>query len=147
MADIATACRGADIVVEATRLTEAQSLLADADLAPGALLVTYGWIRALDPALVHAVDLRVVDDWAQCCVGGQLHDLIVAGALRREHIHAEIGEIVAGAAPGRTDDRQRILFWHRGFAVSDVVLGDWLLRRAERVGVGTVLPMADVGEE
>ncbi len=147
MDGIAAACRDADIVVEATRLTQAQSLLAEPDLAPGALLVTYGWVRALDPALVEAVDLRVVDDWAQCCVGGQLHDLIAAGTLRREHVHAEIGEIVAGLASGRTDARQRILFWHRGFAVSDIVLGDWILRRAEREGVGTLLTLAEVEEE
>ena len=145
--DIATAASDADIVIEATRLTAPQTLLPDASLKPGALLVTYGWVRAVDPALIAGADLLVVDDWAQCCLGGQLHELIVSGALRREHVHAEIGQIVCGDKPGRTDDRQRIVFWHRGFAVSDVVLGDWILRRAEAEQVGTILPLATVGEE
>ncbi len=147
MDDIEVAAADADIVVEATRLTEAQTLLPASSLKPGALLVTYGWVRAIDPALPRAADMLVMDDWAQCCLGGQLHDLIVSGELRREHVHAEIGEIVCGAKPGRTLEDQRIVFWHRGFAVSDVMLGDWILRRAEAEGVGTILPLADVAEE
>ncbi len=147
MEEAEQAAADADIVVEATRLTAPQTLLPEPALAPGALLVTYGWVRAIDPALVHEADLLVVDDWAQCCLGGQLHDLIASGALRREHVHAEIGEVVCGRRTGRTDARQRILFWHRGFAISDIVLGDWILRRAEAEGVGTILKLATVGEE
>ncbi len=147
MDSVTEAAAGADIVVEATRLTTPETLLREPALAPGALLVTYGWVRAIDPALVHAVDKVIVDDWAQCGLGGQLHELIEAGELRREHVHAEIGQVVCGGKSGREDARERILFWHRGFAVSDVVLGDWILRRAEAAGVGTILPLATVGEE
>jgi len=143
----ADAARDADIVVEATRLTTPQTLVPEAALKPGALLVTYGWVRAIDPALPRAVDRLVVDDWAQCCLGGQLHELIADGRLVREDVYAEIGEIVAGQKPGRESDDQRIVFWHRGFAVSDIVLGDWILRRAEAEGVGTILPLAEVGDE
>ena len=145
--DPAAAAAQADIVVEATRLTTPQTLLPESALKPGALLVTYGWVRAVDPALPHAVDMLVVDDWAQCRLGGQLHELIEAGSLREEDVHAEIGQIVAGCKPGRRHADERILFWHRGFAVSDIVLGDWILRRAEAAQVGTMLPLAEVGEE
>ena len=141
------AATGADIVIEATRLAKPEVLLPERALKPGALLVTYGWVRAIDAALPHAVDRLVVDDWAQCRMGGQLHDLIEAGTLRHEHVHAEIGQIVAGLKPGRQHPDERILFWHRGFAVSDIVLGDWILRRAEAEGVGTILNLAEVGEE
>ena len=82
-------------------------------LEPGALLVTYGWVMAVDPALPFRVDKLVVDDWAQCQHGGQLHPLIASGALRREHVHAEIGEIVHGTRVGRADPGERIIFWHR----------------------------------
>ena len=145
--DPAAAAAEADIVVEATRLRTPQTLLPESALKPGALLVTYGWVRAVDPALPHAVDMLVVDDWAQCRLGGQLHALIEAGSLREEDVHAEIGQIVAGRKPGRRHADERILFWHRGFAVSDIVLGDWILRRAESEHVGTMLPLAEVGEE
>lgn len=143
----AEAADGADIIVEATRLTAPETLIPAASVKPGALLVTYGWVRAIDAALPLAADKFVVDDWAQCQVGGQLHELIADGRLKAEHLHAEIGQIVCGDRPGRQDAQERIVFWHRGFAVSDVVLGDLILRRAEAEDVGTILPFAEVGEE
>jgi len=143
----AEASVGADIVVEATRLTSPEVLLHNADLAGGSLLVTYGWVRAIEPLLALSVDKLVVDDWEQCTKGGQLHDLIESGDLTRERVHAEIGEITAGLRPAREDARERILFWHRGFAVSDVVLGDWIYRRAVTDGVGTRLKLLSAAEE
>ncbi len=145
--DPAAAATGADIVVEATRLERIQTLIPERALAPGALLVTYGWIRAIDAALPRAVDKFVVDDWEQCQKGGQLHDLIENGGLGAEHVYSEIGPIVAGAKPGRQTAAERILFWHRGFAVSDVVLGDWIYRRAVEAGVGTELTLLDAADE
>ena len=85
----------------------------------------------------------MVDDWAQCCKGGQLHPLIRDGRLTRERVHAEIGEIAAGKRPGRETDSETIVFWHRGFAISDIVVGKRLLMEAEQRGVGTVLELFD----
>lgn len=147
VANAAEASADADIVIEATRLTQPEALLHGTDLKPGALLVTYGWVRALDAQLPFAMDKLVVDDWEQCTKGGQLHDLITSGALRHEHIHGEIGEIVAGTRPGREHDDERILFWHRGFAVSDIVLGDWIYRQAETQGIGVVHELLDAQDE
>jgi len=141
------AVRGADIVVEATRLERPEVLVRDAWLEPGALLVTYGWVMAVDPALPLRVDKLVVDDWAQCQHGGQLHPLIASGALRREHVHAEIGEIVHGTRVGRADPGERIIFWHRGFAISDIVLGAWIHAQAEAKGVGAMLTLWDGPDE
>ena len=147
VASPAEAAAGADIVVEATRLTAAEALLHNADLAAGSLLVTYGWVRAIEPLLALSMDKLVVDDWEQCTKGGQLHDLIVSGELTRARVHAEIGEITAGLSPGRQSAEERILFWHRGFAISDVVLGDWIYRRALAERVGTRLKLLSAMEE
>lgn len=138
---------GADIVVEATRLERPEALIRDAAVKPGALLVTYGWVMAVEPALPRRMDKLVVDDWEQCRHGGQLHPLIARGELTRDHVHAEIGEVVAGARPGREARDERILFWHRGFAISDIVLGARLLAEAEKRGVGTMLSLLEAGEE
>ncbi|MGH6718254.1 MAG: ornithine cyclodeaminase family protein [Alphaproteobacteria bacterium] len=132
---------GADIVVEATRLTSPQVLIEDSWLAPGVCLVTYGWVMALDPAIAARFDKLVVDDWEQCRRGGQLYPLIERGELGRERIHAEIGAIVAGHAVGREGPAERNLFWHRGFAVSDIVLGDAVLARAKAAGRGRLLTL------
>jgi alanine dehydrogenase len=140
---IESAVEGADIVVEATRLERPEVLIEDRWLKPGCLLVTYGWQMATDPATVARADKIVVDDWAQCCKGGQLYPLISDGRLTRERIHAEIGEIVAGKRPGRESERETIVFWHRGFAISDIVVGKRVLEAAEARGLGTVLPMFD----
>lgn len=131
----------ADIVVEATRLEKPQALVRDGMMKPGSLLVTYGWVMAVDPALPLSCDKLVVDDWRQCCEGGTFHPLIREGKLKRENLHAEIGEIVNGARPGRESDDERIVFWHRGFAVSDIVLGHYILEKAEARKMGRRLKL------
>jgi alanine dehydrogenase len=141
--DVESAVKDADIVVEATRLEQPQVLIQDRWLKRGCLLVTYGWKMATDPATIARADKIVVDDWAQCCKGGQLHPLISDGRLTRAHVHAEIGEIVAGRRPGRQSADETIVFWHRGFAISDIVVGNRLLKAAEQRGVGTVIPMLE----
>lgn len=145
--DIPAACRDADIIVEATRLEKPAPLIPANAVKPGALIVTYGWMMAVDPELPFTMDKLVVDDWAQCRHGGALYPLIESGRLTGELIHAEIGEIVGGTKPGRQHPDERILFWHRGFAISDIVLGHAIQQRAEREDVGTILPLLEASEE
>lgn len=136
VARIEDALADADIIVEATRLETPQVLIEDRMIRQGALLITYGWIMAVDPSLPLTADKMIVDDWRQCCEGGTFHTLIRDGRLRREHVHAEIGQIVAGTRAGRENDRERIVFWHRGFAISDIALGRHLYDRAVETGSG-----------
>jgi alanine dehydrogenase len=133
--------RGADIIIDASRLLEPQVLVQDEWVKPGALIQPYGAVLSVDPTLPFAVDKMVVDDWNQCQQSqyGQFADMVQAGELRTEHIYGEIGEIVAGLKPGRTLQRERILFWHKGFAISDIVLGHAVYERARELGVGTPL--------
>jgi ornithine cyclodeaminase len=138
-ASVAAAVEGADIVVEATRLERPETLIEDSMIRPGALLVAYGWVMAVDAALPFSADKFVVDDWRQCREGGTFHPLIRDGRLSRDRVHAEIGEIVAGAKPGRENDRERIVFWHRGYAISDIVLGHHLHQAALARGIGRTL--------
>ena len=141
------ACEGADIVVEATRLEAPSLLISDDWLKPDCLLVTYGWKMAVDPKTVLTASKVVVDDWDQCCRGGQLHPMIESGALTRDRVHAEIGEIAAGLKAGRDAGDGRIVFWHRGFALSDIMLGAHVLDEARTAGVGTTLTLFDVPDE
>ena len=141
------AVRGADIVVEATRLKKPMVLIEDEWLKPNSLLVTYGWVMAVDPKTVRAAGKIVVDDWAQCCKGGQLFPMIESGELPRAKVHAEIGEIAGGRRPGRTDPNERIIFWHRGFAISDIVLGSHVLKLAEERNVGRPMTLFDQEDE
>jgi alanine dehydrogenase len=84
----------------------------------------------------------VVDDWNQCQQSqfGQFAGLVQAGELRDEHIYGEIGEVVAGLKPGRESPEERILFWHKGFAISDIMLGNLAYQKATAKGLGMKLP-------
>jgi len=139
--------KGADIVIEATRLEKPMVLIKDEWLKPGCLLITYGWIMATDPATVKRASKIVVDDWEQCCKGGQLYPMIESGELTRETLHGEIGEVVDGAVSGREADDDIIIFWHRGFAISDIMLGSKILSEAEKQGVGVVTTWFDREDE
>ncbi|WP_421695689.1 ornithine cyclodeaminase family protein [Aestuariivirga sp.] len=137
--DAGEAVSGADIIVEATRLERPQSLITEAMLKPGALLITYGWISAIEDRVPEEADKFVVDDWRQCCEGGTFEPLIRSGRLTRDHLHAEIGEIAAGMRPGRQTEEERIVFWHRGFAISDIALGRAIYDNAKAAGRGSEL--------
>lgn len=139
--------RGADIVIEATRLEKPFVLIEDEWLKDDCLLITYGWVMAVDPATVKRASKIVVDDWAQCRKGGQLYPMIESGDLTDKDIHAEIGEIAAGSKSAREAGDGLIVFWHRGFAISDIMLGSHILEQAKQRDIGQVLTLFDRGDE
>src|SRR6185436_15945048 len=71
------------------------------------------------------MDKLVVDDWGQCRSGpfGSLRAHVEAGKLSEQTLYGELGDIVAGAKPGREREDETILFWHRGLSLSDIALG------------------------
>ena len=133
--------RDADIIIDASRLLEHQILVYDEWVKPGALIQPYGAVLSVERTLPFTVDKIIVDDWNQCQKSqyGQFAGLIQAGELRTEHIHGEIGEVVAGIKPGRESQDERILFWHKGFAISDIMLGHLAYTQAKAKGIGTPL--------
>lgn len=137
----AEALDGADIMVEASRLTVPTVLLRTEWVAPGTLVVPYGTISAVELSLTSVMDKIVVDDWGQAAAGpfGALRPHVEAGLLTPDRVHAELGQIVAGHRPGRERPTERILFWHRGLATTDLAVAHLVWRRAEAEGVGTVL--------
>jgi ornithine cyclodeaminase len=133
--------RDADIIIDASRLVRHEVLVDEAWVKPGALLQAYGAVLTVSPSLPVIADKFVVDDWNQCKQSryGQFAGLIQSGELRDEHCYAEIGEIVAGLKPGRESQTERIVFWHKGFAVSDIVIGHLAYEKATERGIGTLL--------
>jgi ornithine cyclodeaminase len=137
--------RGADIVVEASRLPEPTPMLKTAWIAKGAFVVPYGTMSAVELSLTDIMDKMVVDDWGQCRKGlpfGALRPHVESDRLGEHNLHAELGQIVAGLKPGRERDDETILFWHRGLSTSDIALGHALLQKAERLGIGQRLRFA-----
>ena len=137
-ADWRSCVEGADIVVEASRLSAPEPMLRTAWIKPGALVVPYGTMSAVELSLTDIMSKIVVDDWGQCATGkfGALRAHVEAGKLTAENLHAELGQIVAGLRPGRESDQETILFWHRGLSLSDIALGHALLAKATAIGTG-----------
>jgi len=137
--------RGADIVVEASRLPEPTPLLKTEWIQKGAFVVPYGTMSAVELSLTDIMDKMVVDDWGQCRKGlpfGALRPHVESDRLGEHNLHAELGQIIAGLKPGRERDDETILFWHRGLSTSDIALGHALLQKAERSGIGQRLRFA-----
>jgi ornithine cyclodeaminase len=132
---------GADIMVEASRLTEPEPLLRTRSVKPGAFVVPYGTVSAVELDLLDVMDKVVVDDWREAQSGrfGALRRHVDTGRLSAASLHAELGQIVTGRRPGRERSDERILLWHRGLAILDIAVGLAILRRAEQQGIGTML--------
>ena len=132
---------GADILVEASRLTEPEPLLRTGAVRPGAFVVPYGTVSAVQLDLLDVMDKVVVDDWREAQSGrfGALRRHVDSGRLSAASLYAELGQIVTGRLPGRERSDERILFWHRGLAILDIAVGLAILRRAEQQGAGTML--------
>ncbi len=136
---------GADILIEASRLTAPEPLFRTEWVKKGAFVVPYGTMSAVEFSLTDVMDKVVVDDWGQCGPGrpfGALRRHVDEGKLTEETLHAELGQIVAGLRPGRESEDETVLFWHRGLSTSDIALGQAMLDKAARMGVGQRLRFA-----
>jgi alanine dehydrogenase len=132
---------GADILVEASRLTEPTPLLRTSAVKPGAFVVPYGTISAVELDLLDVMDKVVVDDWREAQSGrfGALRRQVDSGRLSETTLHAELGQIVTGQRPGRERPDERILLWHRGLSILDVAVGQLILGLAEAADAGTMI--------
>jgi ornithine cyclodeaminase len=144
-ADWESCVRGADIVVEASRLPEPKPMLLTSWIRKGAFVVPYGTMSAVELSLTDIMDKMVVDDWGQCRKGlpfGALRAHVDSDRLSERNLHAELGQIVAGKKPGRERDDETILLWHRGLSITDIALGHAMLEKAKRLSVGQRLRFA-----
>ncbi len=133
--------RGADIVVEASRLEKPTPMLKTEWIKKGACVIPYGTMSAVELSLTDIMDKMVMDDWGQAKAGplGALRAHVDSGKLSEETLHAELGQIVAGLKPGRESEDETNLFWHRGLSLSDIALGSAMLDKAKRMGLGQQL--------
>ena len=85
--------------------------------------------------------LKYHDVLAQCAVMGDLHHALAAGAMRREDVHAELGEVVCGSRPGRRSAEEIFVFDSTGMALQDVAAAAVVYRRAVKSGRGVDVEM------
>jgi len=139
-ADAAGAVSGADIVVTTTPASE--PIVQRQWLQPGQHLTAMGsdaeHKNEIDPALVAAADRYVPDRLSQTRVLGELHHAIAAGLVGADTTFPELGDIIAGKAPGRTSDDLLTLCDLTGTGVQDTAIATLAFERAVAAGAGQV---------
>ncbi len=139
--DLEMAVRAADIVITAT---SGHTPLFDGEwLRPGCHINAVGshlpTAREVDSRTIQRA--TVVTDQTSACLA-EAGDLVVplkAGEITQDHIHAEIGAIVAGNKQGRTSADEITFFKSVGLAVQDVAVARLVVEKALAAGVGVVL--------
>jgi ornithine cyclodeaminase len=126
---------GADVVCTCTSAHE--PILQRSWLSPGTHLNAVGaslpTVRELDTETMSAASLFVDRRESTLNESG---DLLLAG-LGEEHIRAELGEVLIGARPGRTNEEELTVFKSLGLAVEDLAAAELIVRKAREQGVGT----------
>ena len=116
-----------DVVVTVT--PGAEPVILASDLRPGQHLAVLG----ADAHGKGEVELDAVvncrlfcDEWEQASAGGELSGAVAAGLVQREDV-TDLGEVVTGAAEGRTSGEEITLFDSTGLAIQDlgIVLAVW----------------------
>ncbi len=134
------AVAGADVVVTTTPSRE--PLLSADMLAPGQHVTAVGadapYKNELAPDVLRA-GYYVCDRLAQVRELGELHHAIVQAACGAEEAFPELGQVVAGQAPGRTGEAQITVCDLTGTGAQDTAIAAFARERAGAAGLGSVL--------
>ncbi len=129
--------RRSDVVVTCT--PSKRAYLGIGNVVAGAFVAAVGADNGekqeIGPDLM-ARSVIVVDSAEQCVQIGDLHHAISAGAVTADHIHAELGQILSGARPGRRNNHEIIVFDSTGTALQDVAAAALVYERAMAAGRG-----------
>ena len=139
METIEEVVRGADIAVGGT--TSSQIMTQEAWLKPGAVFISLAR-REFEPAGWAKVDKVVIDSWEMNYLMPFFREMVDSGTFRRDQLHAEIHEIVAGTKPGRERAEERILVHTTGLASQDIAICHYIFEQAKAKGLGIMLPAA-----
>ncbi len=122
---------GADIVATVTPVYE--PLIAENTLRPGQHISLMG---ADGPGKCEIAPREIArthvfcDDWAQASHAGELQHSVLEHLVKREQV-TQLGDVLAGLAPGRANGKEITTFDSTGLAIQDLALA---LAVLERVG-------------
>ena len=144
----AAALDGADVVITAT--DAAEPVIADENVDPGTHVTAMGQYTPgkteLEPETIaratYVPDLRerATQD------AGSFLAALEAGLIDEDHVHAELGEIVAGVEPGRTAPDEVTVFDSGGTGIETTAGAYLLYRRAREADRGTAIDFAPASE-
>ncbi len=142
-ASVQEAVKDADIICTVTAADE--PLLFGAWIAPGTHLNVVGSSipskREIDTDLVVSASLFVDYRPATMAQVGEFMLAIEEGRVSADHIRAEIGEVLAGAATGRGSNDEITLYRSLGVAAQDLACAHYVLEQAKERGLGTAVSL------
>jgi len=134
------ACAGADIIVTTTP-SETPILMADW-LSPGQHITAMGsdseHKNELDPRIVAEAGRYVADSLSQTRRLGELNHAIRAGLVGPEAGFSELGAVIAGLQPGRSNPQAITVADLTGTGVQDTAIATLARDRARAAGSGTI---------
>ncbi|TPJ03262.1 ornithine cyclodeaminase family protein [Mesorhizobium sp. B2-8-1] len=137
--DPGEAVREADIICTTT--SSEKPVLCGEWLPPGVHINAVGAsvasCRELDLDCVRRAQIWVDYLPMALTAAGELIEAIETGVIGVDHIRGEVGDVLAGAKPGRTGDDQITLFRSLGVPAQDIELANLVYISARNAGLGT----------
>jgi ornithine cyclodeaminase/alanine dehydrogenase-like protein (mu-crystallin family) len=129
--DVNSAIKGSDIIVTCT--PSRIPTIDPGDVQAGTFIAAVGCDSEskseIHPRLMSAS--KVVTDFTEHSAAfGDLHHAIEQGLVTKSHVHAELGQIIAGQKTGRENDDEVIVFDSTGTALQDVAATSIVYERA-----------------
>ena len=138
--DPGEALHGASIVCTATPATRA--LFDDAEVENGTHINAVGaYTPTMQEVPAETVGRAMIVVDQRAAAWAEAGDLVIArdrGIITERSIHAELGELVNGTAPGRTSLDQVTFFKSVGNAVQDIAVARYAVDRAPVLKVGAI---------
>lgn len=142
-ATVESAVADADIICTTTPATE--PILFGAALRPGTHVNLVGsaipTTAEADVALVARSEFYVDYREAALAQAGELRNAIAAGAVTADHVRGEIGEVLLGLAPGRSDAAAITVYKSLGVTAQDLAAGAHVLDAARAQGLGRAISL------
>ena len=140
--NVATAVRGADIVVTTTPSRE--PLVFDSWVSEGTHFNCIGadapGKEELDPEILKRAKI-IVDSYEQACHSGEINVPFSKGIIRKEQIWATLGEILTGKKAARTSTKEITVFDTTGIAVQDATTANLVYTKALQNKCGSFINM------
>lgn len=141
--DLEEAVAGADVICTVTSAVQ--------PYLRGQWLRTGQHLNLVGSAVAHTAEVdsetvrraRFFVDYRQAAdnQAGELIAAIRDGVIDASHVAGEIGEVLLGRVPGRTDSADITIYKSLGVSAQDLAAGHHVLRAAEARGAGTVVEL------
>jgi ornithine cyclodeaminase/alanine dehydrogenase len=97
--------------------------------------------RELDTEIIKRS--KLVADSREACLkeAGDIMIPLKEGAINEGHIYAELGEIINGKKPCRTNEKEITLFKSNGLAIQDVATAKLVYEKAKAAGIGVAVEL------